>query len=65
MARFLLENNRRFCAIFPRQLQKACQENCGKTAHGSIYPVFRLLLPNQVIGADDLAKAMEDGAIRT
>jgi len=31
----------------------------------SIYPVFQLLLPNQVIRADDLAKAMVDVAIRT
>jgi uncharacterized protein YbjT (DUF2867 family) len=29
-----------------------------------IYPVFRLLFPNQVIRADDLAKAMVDVAIR-
>jgi uncharacterized protein YbjT (DUF2867 family) len=31
----------------------------------SIYPVFQLLLPNQVIRADDLARAMVDVAIRT
>jgi len=31
----------------------------------SIYPVFQLLFPNQVIRADDLAKAMVDMAIRS
>jgi uncharacterized protein YbjT (DUF2867 family) len=31
----------------------------------SVYPVFQLLFPNQVIRADDLAKAMVDVAIRT
>ena len=29
-----------------------------------IHPVFRLLLPNQVIGADDLARVMVDVAVR-
>jgi hypothetical protein len=29
-----------------------------------IYPVFRVLLPNQVIRADDLAHAMVDVALR-
>ena len=29
-----------------------------------IYPVFRLVLPNQVIRADDLARAMVDVAVR-
>ena len=31
----------------------------------SVYPMFQLLFPNQVIRADDLAKAMVDVAIRT
>jgi uncharacterized protein YbjT (DUF2867 family) len=31
----------------------------------SVYPVFQLLFPNQVIRADDLAKTMVDIAIRT
>jgi uncharacterized protein YbjT (DUF2867 family) len=31
----------------------------------SVYPVFQLLFPNQVIRADDLAKSMVDIAIRT
>src|SRR6202007_2962342 len=31
----------------------------------SVYPVFQLLFPNQVIRADDLAKAMVDTAIST
>src|SRR5580693_4733050 len=31
----------------------------------AVYPVFQLLFPNQVIRADDLAKAMVDVAIRT
>src|SRR5580698_7760170 len=30
----------------------------------SVYPVFRVLLPNQVIPADDLARAMIDVAVR-
>ena len=30
----------------------------------AIYPVFRLLFPNQVIRADDLARAMVDAAVR-
>ena len=31
----------------------------------SVYPVFQLLFPNQVIRSDDLAKSMVDVAIRT
>jgi hypothetical protein len=30
----------------------------------AIYPAFRLLLPNQVIRADDLARCMVDVAVR-
>jgi hypothetical protein len=30
----------------------------------AIYPVFRLLFPNQVIRADDLARTMVDVAVR-
>ncbi len=30
----------------------------------AIYPVFRVLFPNQVIPADDLARAMVDVALR-
>jgi hypothetical protein len=30
----------------------------------AIYPAFRVVLPNQVIPADDLARAMVDFAIR-
>jgi len=30
----------------------------------AIYPVFRVLFPNQVIRADDLARTMEDAAVR-
>jgi hypothetical protein len=30
----------------------------------AIYPVFRLVFPNQVIRADDLGRAMVDVAIR-
>jgi uncharacterized protein YbjT (DUF2867 family) len=30
----------------------------------AIYPVFRILFPNQVIRADDLARAMVDAAVR-
>ena len=31
----------------------------------SVYPMFQLLFPNQVIRADDLARSMVDIAIRT
>ena len=30
----------------------------------AIYPAFRVLLPNQVIRADDLARAMVDVVVR-
>jgi hypothetical protein len=30
MARFLLESNRRFCAIVRHQVQKSCQETAGR-----------------------------------
>jgi hypothetical protein len=30
----------------------------------AIYPAFRMLFPNQVIRADDLARAMVDVAVR-
>jgi RNase P protein component len=30
MAWFLLESNRKFCAIFRRQVQKSCQETAGR-----------------------------------
>jgi len=30
----------------------------------AIYPVFRALFPNQVIRADDLARAMVDAVVR-
>ena len=30
----------------------------------AIYPAFRVLFPNQVIGADDLAKAIVEVAVR-
>jgi len=30
----------------------------------AIYPLFRVLFPNQVIPADDLARAMVDAAVR-
>jgi hypothetical protein len=30
----------------------------------AIYPAFRVLFPNQVISADDLARAMVDVAVR-
>jgi hypothetical protein len=29
-----------------------------------IYPVFRVLFPNQVVRADDLARVMADAAVR-
>ena len=48
--------------IYPVELRK--EPNFGYRLLRSIYPVFRLLFPSQVIGADDLAKAMVDVAVR-
>ena len=48
--------------IYPVELRK--EPNFGYRLLRSIYPVFRLLFPSQVIRADDLAKAMVDVAVR-
>ena len=48
--------------IYPVEPRK--EPNFGYRLLRWIYPVFRLLFPSQVIGADDLAKAMVDVAVR-
>jgi uncharacterized protein YbjT (DUF2867 family) len=48
--------------IYP--VQPRTEPNFGYRLLSSIYPVFRMLFPNQVIRADDLARAMVDIAIR-
>jgi uncharacterized protein YbjT (DUF2867 family) len=48
--------------IYP--VQPRTEPNFGYRLLRSIYPVFRMLLPDQVIRADDLARAMVDIAIR-
>jgi uncharacterized protein YbjT (DUF2867 family) len=45
--------------VEPRQ-----EPNFGYRLLRAIYPAFRLLFPNQVIRADDLARAMVDVAVR-
>ena len=47
--------------IYPVEPRK--EPNVSYRLLRAIYPVFRLLLPNQVIRADDLARAMVDVAI--
>jgi len=49
--------------IYPVEARK--EPNFSYRLMRRIYPVFRLLLPNQVIRADDLAKAMVDTVIRS
>ena len=48
--------------IYPVEPRK--EPNLGYRLLRAIYPVFRLLLPNQVIRSDDLARAMVDVVIR-
>jgi uncharacterized protein YbjT (DUF2867 family) len=48
--------------IYPVEPRK--EPNFGYRLLRAIYPVFRLLFPNQVIPADDLAHAMVDVAVR-
>jgi uncharacterized protein YbjT (DUF2867 family) len=45
--------------VEPRQ-----EPNFGYRLLRAIYPAFRVLFPNQVIRADDLARAMVDAAVR-
>ncbi len=49
--------------IYPVEPRK--EPNLSYRLLRSVYPVFHLLFPNQVIRADDLAKAMVDIAIHT
>jgi uncharacterized protein YbjT (DUF2867 family) len=48
--------------IYPIEPRK--EPNFGYRLLRAVYPAFRLLFPNQVIRADDLARAMVDFAIR-
>jgi uncharacterized protein YbjT (DUF2867 family) len=48
--------------IYPVQPRR--EPTVGYRLLRAIYPVFRLLLPNQVIRADDLARTMVDAAVR-
>jgi len=48
--------------IYPVEPRK--EPNLGYRLLRGIYPAFRLLFPNQVIRADDLARAMVDIAVR-
>jgi uncharacterized protein YbjT (DUF2867 family) len=48
--------------IYPVELRK--EPNFSYRLLRVVYPVFRLLFPNQVIRADDLARAMVDVAVR-
>jgi uncharacterized protein YbjT (DUF2867 family) len=48
--------------IYPVEPRK--EPNFGYRLLRAIYPAFRLLFPNQVIRADDLARAMVDVAVR-
>jgi uncharacterized protein YbjT (DUF2867 family) len=48
--------------IYPVEPRK--QPNFSYRLLRAIYPAFRLLFPNQVIPADDLARAMVDVAVR-
>ena len=48
--------------IYPVQPRR--EPNLNYRLLRAIYPVFRLLFPNQVIRADDLARTMADAAVR-
>lgn len=48
--------------IYPAEPRK--EPNLGYRLLRAIYPAFRMLFPNQVIRADDLARTMVDVAVR-
>ena len=48
--------------IYPVEPRK--EPNFSYRLMGAIYPLFRALFPNQVIRADDLARAMVDVVVR-
>jgi uncharacterized protein YbjT (DUF2867 family) len=48
--------------IYPVEPRK--EPNVGYRLLRAIYPAFRVLFPNQVIRADDLARVMVDAAVR-
>jgi uncharacterized protein YbjT (DUF2867 family) len=48
--------------IYPVQPRR--EPNVSYRLLRAIYPAFRMLFPNQVIPADDLARTMVDGAVK-
>jgi uncharacterized protein YbjT (DUF2867 family) len=48
--------------IYPVEPRK--EPNLGYRVLRAIYPAFRVLFPNQVIRADDLARVMVDAVVR-
>jgi hypothetical protein len=48
--------------IYPVQPRR--EPNFGYRLLRAIYPAFRILFPNQVIRADDLARTMVDAAVQ-
>jgi len=52
----------RLAYIYPVEPRK--EPNLGYRLLRAVYPVFRLVFPNQVIRADDLARAMVNVAIQ-
>ncbi len=48
--------------IYPVQPRK--EPNFSYRVLRAIYPAFRVLFPNQVVRADDLARTMVDAAVR-
>jgi uncharacterized protein YbjT (DUF2867 family) len=48
--------------IYPVEPRK--EPNFSYRLMRAVYPAFRMLFPNQVIPADDLARAMVDAALR-
>ena len=48
--------------IYPSEPRK--EPNCNYRLLRAIYPAFRVLFPNQVIPADNLARAIVDVAVR-
>ncbi len=47
-----------------RYTLRPTEPNFGYRVLRAIYPVFRMVFPNQVIRADDLARAMVDVAVQ-
>jgi hypothetical protein len=65
MTDYLFEcaNDKRSARV-DRLLRRLKEPNFGYRLLRVIYPAFRVLLPDQVIRTDDLARAMVDAALR-